>query len=111
VNDTSLRAIAALAVLLVGGPMRLPARGDEAPTDAPETCTLEKQQKPGEECLMCGVSQSDPAKCLKILSQKGYQRRCRASGSPVWLEAWCRPRGGEAQKKPAKPAPNDPLGY
>jgi hypothetical protein len=55
------------------------------------TCTIEAQQQSGEECLMCGVMQGDPAKCLKRLASRGYSRRCRGEGKVQWLELWCRP--------------------
>jgi hypothetical protein len=82
-------AVLALAALL--------ARADLVsadPTPAPDsaaTCTIEAQQHAGEECLMCGVMQGDPAKCLKRLASRGYSRRCRGEGTVQWLELWCRP--------------------
>jgi len=69
------------------------------PTPSPEpvgSCTIESQQHAGEECIMCGVMQGDPAKCLKRLASRGYTRRCRGEGTAQWLELWCRraPAGG-----------------
>lgn len=72
--------------------------------ESTETCTREKQQQSGEECLMCGASDGDPAKCLKRLANRGYQRRCRANGAPVWLELWCRPLDARGQATPTSGA-------
>jgi hypothetical protein len=75
------------------------------PTPAPEpaaTCTIEAQQRAGEECLMCGVMQGDPAKCLKRLASRGYTRRCRGEGTAQWLELWCRPAQAGGSALPAK---------
>jgi hypothetical protein len=75
------------------------------PTPAPasgEACTIESQQRPGEECLMCGVMQSDPAKCLKRLANKGYTRRCRGEGTVQWMELWCRAAQPGGSAPPAK---------
>jgi hypothetical protein len=99
------RRLASAAVLALTA---LLARADFAsadPTPAPEsaaTCTIAAQQHAGEECLMCGVMQGDPAKCLKRLAGRGYTRRCRGEGTAQWLELWCRPAqagGGAPQAK------------
>lgn len=86
-----LAALLARTELVSADPTPAPASG--------EACTIEAQQHPGEECLMCGAMQGDPAKCLKRLASKGYTRRCRAEGTVQWLELWCRPAqagGGKA---------------
>lgn len=104
--------VGTLVALLIPWLWLSPAMADMPPPAEPvETCTLEKQQPAGEECIMCGVSESDPAKCLKRLAQRGYQRRCRASGAPMWLEMWCRPGGAGARATPTPRASNGPLGY
>jgi hypothetical protein len=82
-------AATVLAALLLRGELV-----SAEPTPAPEStaaCTIEAQQRSGEECLMCGVMQGDPAKCLKRLAGRGYTRRCRGEGTAQWLELWCRP--------------------
>jgi len=66
------------------------ANADVTPPDAVDTCTLDAQKRPGEECLMCTAWQGDSAKCLKRLSSKGYDRRCRGAGTSTWSEVWCR---------------------
>ncbi len=93
-------AAVALAALLTWAPL---VSAD--PTPAPEstaTCTIEAEQRPGEECLMCGVMQGDPAKCLKRLAGRGYTRRCRAEGTVQWLELWCRPAQAGGAATPAR---------
>ena len=75
------------------------------PTPAPGStavCTIEAQQRAGEECLMCGVMQGDPAKCLKRLASRGYTRRCRGEGTAQWLELWCRAAPGGGGATPAR---------
>jgi hypothetical protein len=75
------------------------------PPPAPEStaaCTIEAQQRAGEECLMCGVMQGDPAKCLKRLAGRGYARRCRGEGTVQWLELWCRPAPAGGGAPPAR---------
>jgi hypothetical protein len=92
--------------------MSAPAMAEEPlGPEAVETCTLEKQRRPGEECLMCGAASGDPAKCQKRLSPRGYQRRCRGNGDSVWMEAWCRPLAGDAAPTPTPRSAPDPLGY
>ena len=66
------------------------AHADVTPPDAVDTCTLDAQKHPGEECLMCTAWQGDSAKCLKRLSSKGYEQRCRGAGTATWSEVWCR---------------------
>ena len=104
--------VARLAALLIVCVQHAPAVADTPPPqESVETCTLEKQQQSGEECLMCGASVGDPAKCLKRLAQRGYQRRCRGSGEPVWLEMWCRPLSAGGHATPAPGVADGPLGY
>ena len=108
----AVRRAARLAVLLVVCLGYAPVAADEPPAPEPvENCTLEKQKRSGEECLMCGASHGDPAKCLKRLAQRGYRRRCRGDGDSVWLEAWCRPLGGAAEQTATPAAAPGPLGY
>jgi hypothetical protein len=78
------------------------AHADATAPDAGETCTLDAQKHPGEECLVCTAWQGDSAKCLKRLSSKGYERRCRGAGTSTWSEVWCRAgrSGGEAKPSP-----------
>ena len=89
----SRRAFASGAVLALAGLLARTELVSADPTPAPESaasCTIEAQQHAGEECLMCGVMQGDPAKCLKRLAGRGYTRRCRGEGTAQWLELWCR---------------------
>jgi hypothetical protein len=88
---------AVLAVALVVGA----ASAETTPTPAAaETCTLESQRHPGEDCLVCSGWQGDSAKCLKRLSSRGYQRRCRGSGDAVWPEVWCKKAAAESRPTP-----------
>jgi hypothetical protein len=107
-----LRLAAGVAVLLAICLRYVPAAAEEPPPpESVETCTLEKQQRSGEECLMCGASDGDPAKCLKRLAHRGYQRRCPGSGESAWLELWCRPLGSGGQATPIPGAVQGLLGY
>ncbi|MBK7584045.1 MAG: hypothetical protein IPI67_28090 [Myxococcales bacterium] len=65
------------------------ARAD-LPAPGPETCSLEKQQKPGEDCVSCSASFEDTEACKTKHSASGYSQRCRSSGASVWTEVWCR---------------------
>jgi hypothetical protein len=97
----SLASGAALALAALLAPAALVSAEPTAAPESAEACTIEAQQRAGEECLMCGVMQGDPAKCLKRLASRGYTRRCRAEGTAQWLELWCRPAqaGGGAPAK------------
>ena len=101
-NGASL-VLRLVAVLMVGL-QNAPARADTPPPEAVETCTLEKQQHAGEECLMCSAWTGDPAKCQKRLGSRGYQRRCRGDGASVWSEVWCHPIGASSQATPTPAA-------
>jgi hypothetical protein len=56
-----------------------------------EKCSVEIQQKSGEECRLCGASFQGRGDCQKLASQ-GYSERCRSAGASVWQEVWCRVR-------------------
>jgi hypothetical protein len=108
----AVRRVGRLAVLLIVCLQHARAVADmPPPAESVETCTLEKQQQSGEECLMCGASDGDPAKCQKRLAPRGYQRRCRGSGESAWLEAWCRSRSPGAQATPTPRTARGPLGF
>jgi len=83
-----------------------PARAVETSVpDQPETCTIEKRQRAGEQCIACGAWDGDAAKCQKRLSSRGYERRCRGAGASRWSEIWCRPVGGRATPTAPRPSP------
>lgn len=54
-----------------------------------EKCSIETQQKSGEQCRLCGASFQGRDECTRLTSQ-GYQERCRTYGASVWQEVWCR---------------------
>lgn len=64
-----------------------------------ESCTVEKQQGPGDECLVCGDAyHGDVDACERKHAATGHTRRCRTSGASVWQEVWCK---GGAKTDPA----------
>jgi hypothetical protein len=65
-----------------------------------ETCTLENQQLPEEECQICHGHFNARDGCQKELGPSGYRFRCKAWGASHWDEVWCRPsapRNGEGE--------------
>jgi hypothetical protein len=99
------RALASGAFLALAGLLARAHLVSAEPTPAPEpsaACTIEAQQQVGEECLMCGVMQGDPAKCLKRLASRGYSRRCRGEGTVQWMELWCRAAPAAGRTPPAR---------
>jgi hypothetical protein len=87
-NRSPASSVVRLAAVVIVFLLYAPARA-ETPPDHVETCTLEKRQQPGEECIMCGAWDGDAAKCQKRLGPRGYERRCRGDGASVWSEVWC----------------------
>jgi hypothetical protein len=59
------------------------------PRDYVEKCSIEAQQKSGEQCRLCGGSFRGREECKQLASQ-GYRERCRTYGASVWQEVWCR---------------------
>lgn len=56
-----------------------------------ETCTVERQQRSGESCMLCGESyHGDRDACQRRYEPEGYEMRCRTPGASVWRELWCR---------------------
>lgn len=70
------------------------------PSQQPE-CTVQVQQRPGEQCQECAASYESPNKCQAELGSRGMSQRCRGPGASVWHEVWCSGSGGPppAEKK------------
>lgn len=68
------------------------ARADIPPSPGyVETCTVENEQRPGEECVLCGDAyHGERDACEKQHGPAGYARRCRTAGASVWKEVWCK---------------------
>jgi hypothetical protein len=62
-----------------------------------ETCTLEKQQKAGEECQSVQPYFRDRYKGQRELGSKGFTLRCKSSGASVWKEIWCKAKDATPQ--------------
>lgn len=90
---SSLVALSGL-VLAVSVPSL--ARADVAPEDGyVETCTVEKQQGAGEQCLSCGDAyHGDRDACQRQYAGDGYTKRCQTYGASVWKEVWCKKAAG-----------------
>lgn len=84
------------------------ARADlPPPGDYVEDCTTDKQQRTGEECLLCGnVYHSDRDRCARDHKADGYERRCKTWGGSVWREVWCKKSTDDASPPVAAPVHN-----
>ena len=67
-----------------------------------ETCTTEKQAKPGTECLSCAAYHGNFGHCSDSLASYGFTKSCKSRGASVWSEVWCRPEKPDAAKVPAE---------
>jgi hypothetical protein len=102
-------ALGAAALLIA-----LPSRADVPPA-APDTCTVDAQQKPGETCVKCPASFKRPDTCRDSYQAQGYAERCKSKGASVWHEVWCRasdqdaavpvPAASASDRDAAAPAP------
>lgn len=80
-----MMSVGTLACVLGSGT----ARADIPPPDGyVENCTIEKQQRPGMECVACQATHSTPC------SVASYTRQCSTYGASVWTEIWCYTDGG-----------------
>lgn len=68
-----------------------------------ESCTLDKQQKSGEECVKCAASFEDAEACQTKHESSGMQQRCKTAGASVWTEIWCRAKAAPAAASAAEP--------
>lgn len=89
------------------------------PPDFVESCTLNKVQQAGEQCVVCrDAYHAEPNACRDRLAGEGYLSRCRTAGASVWTEIWCRTPvpdppdepgpGPFAEPPPPRDAPPDP---
>jgi MYXO-CTERM domain-containing protein len=69
-------------------------------------CTLEKQQKAGEDCQVCdGLYE---ATCEKKQKPQGYAQRCKIQSPGGWHEVWCKAPGAASTAPSAPPAETKP---
>jgi hypothetical protein len=104
-----LRLTSLVGLALVLG--ALSARADLGPEPGyVELCTLERQQAPGERCILCRSSyHGAPHKCEEELKGRGFAQRCRTAGASTWKEVWCNgPIAAPAPKPAAAPPPPAP---
>ena len=66
-----------------------------------ETCTLEKQATPADECYSCRAYYGNRDHCSSSLQSYGFASRCRSGGASVWSEVWCRTKSANAKAVPA----------
>ncbi|MFO0744622.1 MAG: hypothetical protein U1F43_02975 [Myxococcota bacterium] len=94
---------ALLSLLVLAFP--LAARADvPPPDDYVETCTVEKQTKPGLDCKSCSAWHGEPDACDKTLGKDGYAKKCQSWGASSWGEVWCKGTETPAEKPAEKPA-------
>jgi hypothetical protein len=78
------------------------------PDDYVETCTLEQQQKPGEECVACQATYfDDPNPCQQQYGPLGYSNRCSSWGTShteIWCKGSAQGAGGSAGAGGTEPA-------
>jgi hypothetical protein len=65
-----------------------------------ETCTIENQLKPSDECFSCAAYHGNSTHCSDSLSEYGFTQRCQTRGASVWREVWCRAKSGSAKEVP-----------
>ncbi|HEX2731352.1 MAG TPA: hypothetical protein VHM70_07105 [Polyangiaceae bacterium] len=89
----------ALSLLMT---LAVQARADVAPPAGfEETCTLDKQARPGQECHQCDAFYGNPEHCPRSLLGFGFTQTCRTRGASVWSEIWCRAASTTATPVPA----------
>jgi hypothetical protein len=78
------------------------------PEDYVETCTLEQQQKPGEQCVACQATYfDDPNPCQEQYGPLGYSNRCKSWGTShteIWCQDSAQGAGGSAGAGGTEPA-------
>ena len=56
-----------------------------------EACTVQKQQKAGETCVLCTEAyHADREACVRKWMPQGYVSRCKTRGASAWSEVWCK---------------------
>lgn len=85
-----LSALALLTLLAVPAVTRADV---PPPPDYVETCTVQKQVKPGLSCRACRNWRSAGANhCVEEVGE-GYVRVCNSLGASAWDEVWCKAFG------------------
>jgi hypothetical protein len=80
----------ALGASLSISAIALQARADLAPPPRYEdTCTIERQARPGERCESCAADFRDVTRCARTHASRGLELRCRTRGESAWAEIWC----------------------
>src|SRR6185503_716566 len=75
------------------------------PSGFVETGTVEQQQGPNKECVLCGDSYyKEPDACAHKLESAGYTKSCKARGASTWKEVWCRAPATAKGSAPAQSA-------
>jgi MYXO-CTERM domain-containing protein len=82
-----------IAACALAAALASPASADILPRDYVETCTLERQQRPGETCVACAGHFYDHDACSRTYEKDGFAQRCRGGGASHWGEVWC--KGGK----------------
>lgn len=72
-----------------------------------EKCTVDKQQKSGEKCEMCGDAyHGEPEACAKKFAGSEHTKRCQTRGASTWDELWCAPVSQDKPAPSAGPTPS-----
>jgi MYXO-CTERM domain-containing protein len=96
------RPFAVVAALWVSTLAGTAAADLPPPAGFVETCTTEKQTKPGSECLSCSAFHGNAQHCSASLASYGFTQSCRSRGASVWSEVWCRAATPAPAKVPAE---------
>src|SRR5687767_9719667 len=79
--------IAALGLALATS---LPARAQDGPHGAVETCQVHYVQDSFSDCELCAATLEAPAACSTRLAPLGYVKKCRTQGGHQgFSEIWC----------------------
>jgi hypothetical protein len=70
------------------------------PRNYVESCTLEKRQRAGQECVACRASYMGREQCEPHEAQ-GFASVCKSRGASVWNEVLCKPKVGGDDESPA----------
>ena len=98
-----LHALAGVAALAVVTTFAASGWADLAPPGRPpDTCTMEQQAAPGQECHPCRAYYGNHEHCPESLAAFGFTKKCRSYGASNWSEIWCRPESAASAKVPSK---------
>jgi hypothetical protein len=74
-----------------------------------ESCTVEKQTRPGKECVSCNGYHGGREPC-EALEAQGYAKVCQTRGASVWEEVLCKDAPGGTATPTETPAPKSDSG-